>query len=45
MAVTAAVAEVINHLQRRRTGLEAILIKKATSLRFAKPPVYRCRAL
>jgi hypothetical protein len=43
MATADAVA--INHLVVPQNRFPAILIKKATSLRFAKPPVYRCRAL
>jgi hypothetical protein len=38
-------AAAINHLASRKTRFQTTLIKKATTLRFAKPPVYRCRAL
>jgi len=38
-------AAAINDFAIGKTRIPATLIKKATSLRFAKPPVYRCRAL
>jgi len=44
-ATAAEVAAEINEFVSRKTKFPTPLIKKATSQRFVKPPVYRCRAL
>jgi hypothetical protein len=44
-AMVAEDAAAINDFGSRKTSFRTPLIKKATSLRFVKPPVYRYRAL